>query len=823
MDPNTRKHHIPFISSADKTDPDALQAKVSSKYNTQKKFEPEKIRIPQKINTPDYIRESPMLFVHHSQVPQNIVASNPAEWYTPLSDETDKLYSSKKLPTFTPNTGWTDQEHIDNFRNYQKQIDNLRAQYNKSLMSAKDLRYHPVPAGFPGPLDLQPMWSELPPYEVLDAQGNPILDRTSYFKGGTRGGDDDEQVQRITYDTSQDKSGDAFNYNTDYEDRIHGFKHSTVSDLSDWTYDPYKAARHPDYATREGNVASWDRVKGIPTISRVTPTRDGNRYFAQTTTLPDYSASLEKFTHANGNNTTRLPNYNGTATVADLEASGLLSKPQTIQFQSDRFGENDNGEWGYEQQKSQEEGVRTARLQDLFTDRLLVPDQVGRSVHVSKLLSEAIGDARRNAILNTAASNNYNHKSFGNNLKSALGTHTLGRAHLAGVDNLSLPITFVDDVFNEGKKMNYTGDGLYTYLDNLLPMTSVDPRYQMYRNDGIVRVFTDADTSSWSPGASKISLSTHTQPRNRDLLDRMRTASKAGKFNIGRVIGADYHHNDFPANGHIQGDIRNTLLHEGIHAATGFNSNIIESQELRDKRKLHDDMLAAHRKDDPHIADKLLDVRSKVLSDLFKLEKDPVNKTTALGAALGVSREDPNKTSRGYANNSEPEMLRALHHAKSGFARHLISENKLRPKDVVKEVQNPDKFLDFMQGVYRGSMKGHNDDPTSYSFPSSMSQVGTEHEMARSVAGIQPLVQTLIDARRHERARLLNSSPLQEEEVEQIRSPKDNHIFRNWNGDPYRTLWKDNLYTPAKKLEIFRNHIWPQVRNNNSDKYQTLA
>jgi hypothetical protein len=56
-------------------------------------------------------------------------------------------------------------------------------------------------------------------------------------------------------------------------------------------------------------------------------------------------------------------------------------------------------------------------LQDLFTDRLLVPDHVGRSVHVSKLLAEAIGDARREAILNTAASNNYNNRSFGYNIQ----------------------------------------------------------------------------------------------------------------------------------------------------------------------------------------------------------------------------------------------------------------------------------------------------------------------------------------------------------------------------------------------------------------------
>lgn len=774
---------------------------------------------------------APFLYVHHSQVPQSIVKSNPAEWYYPSSEDTYKLYSSKKIPTFTPNAKWTNQEHFNNFKNYQKQIDDLRAQHNKVLMSAKDLRYIPVPAGR-GPLDPEPIarypFGSQPSKQIIDAQGNYVNDATyqgntnngtiaNEEKGNEEKGNESKKDDRVTYDTSQDKSGDAFSYNSDLEDRIYGFKHSTVSDLRDWSYDPYKAAQHPDYATRQGNVASWDRVEGIPTVRKVTPIRDGDRYFARTTTIPDYSAPLEKFTHAKNNNTNRLPNSSGNVTVADLEASGLLSKPQTIRYESNRFGENDDGTWGYARRQSSEENARTARLQDLFTDRLLVPGKVDRSVQVSKLLSEAIGDARRNAILNTAARINFNNRSFGRNIVSPIGTHTLGRLHLAGVDNLSLPITFVDDVLKEGKRMSYTGDGLYTHLAGLYPMSSVDPRYKMYRNDGIIRVFTDSDHSSWTPGSSKIDLSGPDQPqRNVELLDRMRTASKDGKFNIGRVIGADYHHNDFPANGY-RGDIRNALLHEGIHAATGFNSNLIDSLELRNKKKLERDMLDMHDENSSN-KNHLLDVWHKINKDREKLESDPASRTTALAATLGVSRDDPNMTSRGYASNSEAEMLRALHHAKSGFARHLISENKLPPKAVAEAVQNPDKFLDFMQGVYRGSIQGHNDDPTSYSFPSSMSQVGTEREMARSIAGIQPLVQTLLDERRRERSMLLKKiQPDAEiEDADQIKSPIDNHLFRNWNGDPHRIQWKDMLYTPEEQLYNFRNHIWPQVRNNNT-------
>jgi hypothetical protein len=70
----------------------------------------------------------------------------------------------------------------------------------------------------------------------------------------------------------------------------------------------------------------------------------------------------------------------------------------------------------------------------------------------------------------------------------------------------------------------------------------------------------------------------------------MRTSSGTNKYNTGTIIGADYHHNDLPANGISRGDIRNALLHEGIHAATEFNSNVIKSPELRNAKRLYDNI-----------------------------------------------------------------------------------------------------------------------------------------------------------------------------------------------------------------------------------------
>lgn len=782
-------------------------------------------------NVVEGIKQPPRLYVHHSQVPQSVVRSNPAEWYLPSSESTIKSYASKKLPTFTPNPGWTDQQYLDNRKKYQSQIDALRTQYNKALMSAKDLRYVPAPAGY-GPSDPLPLNAlfrpgSYPTSQVIDAQGNNVA-ASAYSNNGNSGNNNNNSFNKNTYRRSTDQAGDAFTYNYYNTHRgVRGFRNGTASDLRNWNYDPYKAAKHPDYATRQGNIASWDRIKGMPTVSNVYPIKDGNQYFASESVLPDYSASLDRFTHANDNNTTRLPNSSGKVTVADLEASGLLSKPQTIRYNGEKQG------WdGFEPWQETEENARTARLQDLFTDRLLVPGKVDRSVEVSNRLSDAIGDARRDAILNTAASNNYNHQRFGDNLLAPIGTHTFGRAHLSGVDNLSLPITYTDDVRGEGKRMTNTGDILYTYLHlpkspTSSPIDQADPRYKMYRNDGTIRVFTDADYSSWDPRHSRIDLANYDQyqpSKDRNLLlDKMRASSGSDKFNIGASIGSDYHHNDLPANG-FQGDIRNALLHEGIHASTGYNTNIIDEETLHNKRKLYFDMLYAmdDDKNSPNI-DKINKIHDAVGDDLYKLETT-ANQTTALGAALGVSREDPDKTSRGYASNSEAEMLRALHHAKSGYARHLIAEGKLTPEEVVDEVQNPDKFLDFMQGVYRGSFKGNNDDPTSYSFPSTMSQVGTEREMARSVAGIQPFIQTLLSERN--RANMLNNryKPHLIEDPDQIPSPKDNHIFRNQDGDPSKLQWKDNLYTPEQQLDIFRNNIWPQVRNNDSSaRYQTLA
>lgn len=769
---------------------------------------------------PNYINSPSLLYVHHSQVPQSVVQSNPSEWYHPTSEETEKLYASKKFPTFTTDPSWTDQDYVQNLKNYENQVEALRTQYNKDLMGAKDLKYSPAPIGYgphdPEPLTANPSPWPVPTRRVIDAGGN-YVDASTYNK---------KKVDRVKYDNSQDTSGDGFSYKDSDDWETYGFRNNTVSDLNDWTYDPHKAARHPDYATRQGNIASWDRVEGIPTLRDVTPVRDGGQYFTSERTIPDYSAPLQGFTYAKDNDTTRLPNSQGTVTMADLEASGLLSKPQTIQYKSTTYGKNDDGEWGYAERQSQEENARTARLQDLFTDRLLVPGKVDRSVQVSELLSDAIGDARRAAIIDTAANNNLHHLSLGRNLLDAAATHTFGRAHLAGTDNLSLPITFIDDVLKEGKGMNFTGDSMYTYLDKPFPLQSVNPRYKMYRDDGIIRVFTGADGSSWTPGVSKIDIADYDQqPHDADLLDRMRTSSGSDKFDVGTVIGADYHHNDFPANG-FQGDIRNALLHEGIHAATGFNTNVVEEPELRRKRKLYRDMRDAHDDNNPNSPNdmNIRKVRFKAMDDWMKLSADPANKTTTLGSVLGVSRSDPNQTSRGYAGNSEAEMLRALHHAKSGFARHLIAQNKLSPEAVVQEVQDPDKFLNFMQGIYRGSFKGNNDDPTSYSFPSTMTQVGTEREMARSIAGIQPLIQTLLETRRHERAKLLNNSASAQEEVDQIPSPKDNHIFKNEEGDPDSLQWKERIYTPQKQLQIFRNNIWPQVHNNTgSDRYRTMA
>lgn len=777
---------------------------------------------------PNSENNPPALYVHHSQVPQSVVKSNPAEWYQPSSESTIKSYASKKLPTFTPNPGWTDQQYLDNRKKYQSQIDALRTQYNKDLMSAKDLRYVPTPVGY-GPLDPLPLNAHFrpgsyPTRQAIDAQGNNVNASTYYNNNGNNGNNGNNDIfDKRTYRHSRDNAGDSFFYSDYGTKHAYGIRNGTMSDLRNWNYDPHKAAKHPDYATRQGNIASWDRVEGIPTVSNVYPIKDGDQYFASERVLPDYSASLDKFTHANNNNTNRLPNPTGKVTIADLEASGLLSKPQTIRY---------NGEWEsslYDNPipwQRTEENARTARLQDLFTDRLLVPDNVDRSVQVSNQLSDAIGDARRDAILNTAARNSYNnyHKpQSGKNWAAPVHMHTVGRAYLNGVDNLSLPITYMDDVYGRKGKMDYTGDSLYTYNVDSSITDNSDPRYKLYRNDGIIRVFTDEDESSWTPSRSQIGLANYgQQPHNGDLLDKMRASSGNDKFNIGAAIGADYHHNDLPANG-FQGDARNALQHEAMHASTGFNTNIIEQEDLYNKKKLFYDMSKyklKNNKNSPN-ADKIDKIRDGIYEDMDKLQTTD-NQATALGAALGVSRTDPIKTSRGYASNSEAEMLRALHHAKSGFARHLIAENKLTPEEVVDEVQNPDKFLDFMQGVYRGSWKGHKDDPTSYSFPSTMSQVGTEREMARSVAGIQPFIQTLLDER--SRANMLNNSSPQVEGADQSPSPKDNHIFRNWDGDPANLQWKDNLYTPEQQLQIFRNNIWPQVRNNiSSDRYRTLV
>jgi hypothetical protein len=138
-------------------------------------------------------------------------------------------------------------------------------------MSAKDLKYIPAPAGEDplGPMPLPSLNGYQHPYPwIVDAKGN--------WETGMRYDKNGGIINKIKYKGFDDQSGDGFNYTFNVDNKVRGFSDSNVSDLRAWSYNPHKAATHPDYNTRKGNIASWDRVKGIPTVSKVMPVRDGD-------------------------------------------------------------------------------------------------------------------------------------------------------------------------------------------------------------------------------------------------------------------------------------------------------------------------------------------------------------------------------------------------------------------------------------------------------------------------------------------------------------------------------------------------------------------
>ncbi len=739
---------------------------------------------------------------HYTNVPQEVVRRDPAEWYYPRSESLSKELMPKLTQgPFLRDTGA-----------YFDAADRNRPvfkEYAGRLLGAKDVQYYPVR----GP------WQGYNDYSTTTFPGSDALPKVV---GGSEEAQRKAAEEGDPSDESSDQSGDPSaggkptakpNYDNTVPVDILGFASSQRSNhyvgagpkpsVPGWSYDPRTAAKHPSYASRRGDVASWDLVEGAPTITWATPIKDGSRWFTHETVLPDYSADWTPLERSTGTYANRMPATNVDAPVKSMQASGLLSPVTSVSYK---------GADG----KQETDTSRFMRLQDLFTDSLIAPPFAGSEAEVSKLLSNSIGDARRDAIL----------ESRNGSLSDQIALSTLGRHQLENMHNLALPITYTNDTLPGADQRSVgTGSALrgLGYWDG--PMDRATPFHRLFMEDGIVRVKHPEDFESgpsYAPSTHTVNLPEgNSYSPVLDLTAKLKdTEDPYAKFKKAVGLGRLLHWNDSPANAAAETALdknhRAALRHEGTHAMTSFATNPVASPTVTRAREalrsVRDTMRAKYGNPTVNGVDRWSDKPEynhyeRLQSLIDDLENKPEHGETALGLALGVDSDTENNP-QGYAGNNLSEMLRSLHEAKMGYARYLIANARGQsPDEIVETVQDPDKVLDFLQNIYNPMRT--KDAPVSYSFPSDMSQVGSEVEMARSLGGIQPLVERLIQAKNNP------DSPASYHVDQHTLSPaKDN---------TQKTNWKRRVITPAQQLEVFRK-IWPQVRNNNPDaKYNTLA
>lgn len=740
---------------------------------------------------------------HYTNVPQEVVRRDPAEWYYPRSESLGNELTHKL--SFGPIL----RDH-DAYFDAADRNSPLFKEYAGRLLGAKDVQYYPVR----GP------WRWYKSHATTIFPGSDALPKVI----GRHGSEESQRKaneEGDPSDESSDQSGDPSeggkpsakpNYDNTAPVDILGFASSQRSNhyvgagpkpsAPGWSYDFRTAAKHPSYASRPGDVASWDLVEGAPTITWATPIKDGDRWFTHEAVLPDYSADWTPLERSTGTYANRMPATNVDAPVKSMQASGLLSPVTSVSYKGADGQATDTS--------------RFMRLQDLFTDSLIAPQFAGSAAEVSKRLSDSIGDARRDAIL----------ESRNGSLFDQLALSTLGRHQLGNLNNLALPITYTNDTLPGAVPRSVgTGSALRGLGDWDGPMERATPFHRLFMEDGIVRVKHPEDFDkgpSYSPATHTVNLPEgNSYSPVLDITAKLKDMEDPyAKFKKALGLGRLMHWNDSPANAAAEMALdknhRAALRHEGAHAMTSFATNPVESPTVTRARKalksVRDTMQAKYGNPTVDGVDKWSDKpeydRYERLQALIDdLKYTPEHGETALGLALGVDSDTKNNP-QGYAGNNLSEMLRSLHEAKMGYARYLIANAGGRsPDEIVETVQDPDKVLDFLQNIYNPMRT--KDMPVSYSFPSDMSQVGSEVEMARSLGGIQPLIERLIQAKNNPEL------PSSYHVVPHTLSPtKDN---------TQKTNWKRRVIAPAQQLEIFRK-IWPQVRNNTADtKYNTLA
>lgn len=726
--------------------------------------------------------------IHYTHVPQDVVANNPSEWYSiNTKDATGPYRHTVPLrdSELVPVSGYTDgrlhtaqaRQLVNNWNaSTQQLIDSGNAVYTP---------WQPTPGHRLHPYDIK----ELPQdQQFVPAQfrGKPSVNPADEEELKDLGGGDDDD----------DK----------YKDEEIP-RHSVFSDENPYTDAPkfvptpgfYYSPKSWESQSDGGTIATANRIDNAPVHTKVQLLRDGPDTIASQRPIYDVAkdwSNLEKG-DVRMPATTSTPGQSYTSSnkeaLDNLYSSGLISRKQN-------------------------DGNRYTRLSDIFTFGLKGNEQL------SNALSKSIGDARRDA---------YNATRY-----TGLDVDKfINRAfHLPKIHDLAIPISIGTDSkrFSPSWQREIVGSsGLYT-LDSDFEADKQHPITKAYLQDGLVKVITNADESSYAPGSFTIRLSnpraTSPERRYRDDISSS-NLSPDKKYDKLKVLSNRAAVNDTPENAILavteDSMPASTFLHEGGHAATPYISPIVIPKNIKDLKSRKYRILNEIGVD---FSDEIDDLRAKGVGvdEALVKELDSIEKTlrsnplaheqdSLMGLALGAHDHDARPGSiRGYAGSNLPEMLRALHNAKIGMANHLAARGE-HMDDVVRKTQDPEEAVRFFNSLYGPRQLQQEHDGRSYAFPADMASRGTELEMARSVGGIQPLMQYLY-----------NVMPLGEDgqfTKDQLRAqqsypaPTTNTIYNNPDGrnnyKDMRDRWKDRHLTPEQRIELFRN-IWPQVNNTTS-------
>lgn len=349
-------------------------------------------------------------------------------------------------------------------------------------------------------------------------------------------------------------------------------------------------------------------------------------------------------------------------------------------------------------------------LVDAYTDSLIVPGKVDRSVATSKALIDAIGTARRNALTEyPAAKSDPIHP----------GTDAFNKLYSAS--SLSAPIIANNLRFHRVQPVHG-----YTDVEG-------DVNTASYVRDGKIGINPAADSSfltmnfgtgappkvhvTVDPDARRKLLGVDPGPDVKEGSSEAKSIERQQRY-LGYV--PDIHSTDV-----IALSARQDLRHELAHASTGYRTPMALNPSLHAHAQMAGSVLRGgydpHGWHEPNVTAKYM-------------RRVPAKDQESL---IGLILGGDNTSGSSYERDRDPEALRAIHIAKQGLARHLIETTDMTSEQIAAFVQNPDNFLKFMQSNYPA--------PGVVAFPATMTRGFTENEMHRAVSGLEPAIRSLTD------------------------------------------------------------------------------